>query len=421
MTSNSVVSRFITIGSMLAMLFGVAAGIIGKKLQLSGLMNLAPYFELFGKLWVVLLLILILPLAGSYILYVFISITNTKEIGKLGGRSILLHTVILFIGVSIGYGFGYLAIRLLADKIPLFTDVAGATEILDRLNAGGSYSFESIKTMLVQLQLLLGKVVIVFIFFAIITALIVGKTRGKFKAYIFKKSELISKSSFSFFEFFLLSLPLAVFCLLFAFSFKEGVYTVGAAGYLIAILCVLLIIFIAVQYIIVAVWGNVGLGKFFRAMLPSQLMAMSSRSSLATMPALLECAENRIGLNKSVSAVIIPFFVSTFRVNYAISTTFGLIFLAHVFQVDLDIVTIVIFTLVQLLVSFGSPGIPSGGHYFNVSIYIAAGIPVEGVLLMKAIDQIPDIFKTLLNVTEVMTVTTVVAGKKTLDVHEIEA
>ncbi len=198
-------------------------------------------------------------------------------------------------------------------------------------------------------------------------------------------------------------------------------YTVGAAAYLIAILCVLLIIFIVVQYVIVAVWGNVGLGKFFRAMLPSQLMAISSRSSLATMPALLECAENRIGLNKSVSAVIIPFFVSTFRVNYAISTTFGLIFLAHVFQINLDFVTVIIFTLVQLLVSFGSPGIPSGGHYFNVSIYIAAGIPVEGVLLMKAIDQIPDIFKTLLNVTEVMTVTTVVAGKKALDVHEIEA
>ncbi len=207
MMSNSAVSRFITIGSMIAMLFGVAAGIIGKKLQLSGLMHLAPYFELFGKLWVVLLLILILPLAGSYILYVFISITNTKEIGKFGGRSILLHTVILFIGVCIGYGFGYLAIQLLEDKIPLFTDVKGATEILDRLNAGGSYSFESIKTMLVQLQLLLGKVVIVFIFFAIVTALIVGRMRGKLKAYIFKKSELISKSSFSFFEYFLLSLP----------------------------------------------------------------------------------------------------------------------------------------------------------------------------------------------------------------------
>ena len=44
-------------------------------------------------------------------------------------------------------------------------------------------------------------------------------------------------------------------------------------------------------------------------------------------------------------------------------------------------------------------------------LYLAAGISLEGYILLKAVDAIPDIFKTLLNVTEVMAVTTIVAKK----------
>jgi len=46
-----------------------------------------------------------------------------------------------------------------------------------------------------------------------------------------------------------------------------------------------------------------------------------------------------------------------------------------------------------------------------MNLYLAAGIPLEGYILLKAVDAIPDIFKTLLNVTEVMAVATIVAKK----------
>ena len=202
---------------------------------------------------------------------------------------------------------------------------------------------------------------------------------------------------------------------------KEGLYTAGVVGYLIVFLIILLLVMLGLQYFLVACCGAVFVGHFFKSVIPAQLLAMSTRSSLATLPDLLDAAEKRIGLPSTISGVIIPFFVTTFRVNYTISTTFALIFLAHVFQVELPFTTVLVYVLAQLLLSFGSPGIPSGGHYLNLSLYLAAGIPVEGVLLMKAVDHIPDIFKTLLNVTEVMAVTTVVAkrGKIKLNINEL--
>ena len=410
--------KFITLGSLLALLIGIAFGVLVKEYQFSVLIRWSPFIEIFGKLWVVLLLLLIIPIAGSYIIHVFIAISSTREIGKLGAISIGVHSVNLFVGVAIGLGLGYLAIQLLVNQIPVFTDTAYAENLLKSIGPNNLSGVTRLLTFLKNAQVFLGKAVMIFIFCSIAFSLIVSGVKWKYKEKLQRRAKKISEQSFGWLDKFLYTLPLAVFSLLYVFALKEGLFTAGAAAYLIAILSVLTLLLFFLQYLLVACCGIVSVKHFFKAMIPAQIIAMSTRSSLATMPALLDCAEKRIGLPESTSGIIIPFFVTAFRVNYSISTTFGIIFLAHIFQVELSAATLVVFTLAQLLLSFGSPGIPSGGHYFNVALYLSAGIPIEGVLMMKAIDHIPDIFKNLLNVTEVMSVTTVVAKKGRLKLNK---
>jgi Na+/H+-dicarboxylate symporter len=411
MPANSRKGKYITLGSIAALILGIAVGAASKVWEINFLLQLAPWFELAGKIWIVLLLLLIIPIAGSYIIHVFIAISSTKEIGKLGGISLIVHSINLLIGVAIGLGLGYVLISFFGKGIPIFEDTTYASEFLGGLENSKHGLLSNILLLISGLQKKLGVVVMIFVITAIVFALIVSGTKWKYKKKLELKTRKISEISFSWLEKFLFTLPLAVFCLLFVFSMKEGLYTAGVVGYLIVFLIVLLLVMLGLQYFMVACCGAVSVGHFFKSVLPSQMVAMSTRSSLATLPALLDAAEKRIGLSPAISGVIIPFFVTTFRVNYSISTTFALLFLAHAFQVDLEFSTVLVYVLAQLLLSFGSPGIPSGGHYLNLSLYLAAGIPVEGVLLMKAVDHIPDIFKTLLNVTEVMAVTTVVAKR----------
>jgi Na+/H+-dicarboxylate symporter len=146
-------------------------------------------------------------------------------------------------------------------------------------------------------------------------------------------------------------------------------------------------------------------------MFQPQIVAASTRSSLATIPSLLEASETKLKFPKSVSATIIPFFISIFRMNRAISSPFHYIFLIYVYRLEVNILNLLIFLGLQVVISFGSPGIPSSGKMTNMPLYLAAGIPLEGYILLKAVDAIPDIFKTLLNVTQVMTIVSVV-GKK---------
>ncbi len=70
---------------------------------------------------------------------------------------------------------------------------------------------------------------------------------------------------------------------------------------------------------------------------------------------------------------------------------------------------LLVFVATVMVLSFSSPGIPSGGFLVTLPFYVSAGIPVEGVILLRVVDAVPDIFKTLVNVTADMSVAAVAA------------
>ena len=50
------------------------------------------------------------------------------------------------------------------------------------------------------------------------------------------------------------------------------------------------------------------------------------------------------------------------------------------------------------LLSFYSPGIPSGGLLIMTPVYLSLGLPVEGIGILIALDLIVDMFITMANV-----------------------
>jgi Na+/H+-dicarboxylate symporter len=86
--------------------------------------------------------------------------------------------------------------------------------------------------------------------------------------------------------------------------------------------------------------------------------------------------------------------------NRTVTAPARLLFLAYVFSVDLSAPQIVFFVATVILLSFSAAGVPRGGTAFTTApAYLAVGIPIEGLVLLEAIDSIPDIFMTVLNVT----------------------
>ncbi|MFN0119814.1 MAG: dicarboxylate/amino acid:cation symporter, partial [Blastocatellia bacterium] len=143
------------------------------------------------------------------------------------------------------------------------------------------------------------------------------------------------------------------------------------------------------------------------ALAPAQAVAAGSRSSLASLPAMIAGADRWLGL--SHTSFVLPLAVATLRVSQPVHQLTKLFFMAHLYGVELRPADVVIFTVMVSVISLGIAGLPGTGTVKSIPVYLAAGIPLEGILVFNAIDAIPDIFRTLGNVTGDMTALTLVA------------
>ena len=151
---------------------------------------------------------------------------------------------------------------------------------------------------------------------------------------------------------------------------------------------------------------------FAKACAPAQAVGFSTRSSLASLPVMLEEADRTLGLKDEVSGLILPAAVSVFKYASPTSRIVGTFFVASLFGVELGPVEIASLSAGMGLLSFYSPGIPSGGLFVVAPLWMAFGLPMEGIGILIALDLIPDMILTVTNVTGDMAVAAIVGGGK---------
>jgi proton glutamate symport protein len=147
-------------------------------------------------------------------------------------------------------------------------------------------------------------------------------------------------------------------------------------------------------------------------------VALSSSSSLASLPALVEGAR-ALGLPVSVGGFVLPLSVSTFKVATPISWLLGTLFLAKLYGVTLASGAVLSIAFLSVVLSLTIPGVPQGAVLLLAPVLVQYGIPAEGVALLLAADTIPDLVGTMTNVTGDMVVGAVVARRAVAEVPSV--
>jgi hypothetical protein len=123
---------------------------------------------------------------------------------------------------------------------------------------------------------------------------------------------------------------------------------------------------------------------------------VSTRSSIASLPALIEGARATLGDRPAVTGFVLPLAVSTFKINTPIADLAGPLFIAQLYGVPLGPAQIATMAALSVAMSFSNPGIPSGGmfarHRARAPLGGAPGRRGSGLLI--AADAIPDVFNT---------------------------
>ncbi len=206
--------------------------------------------------------------------------------------------------------------------------------------------------------------------------------------------------------------PIGVFSLAFAVAARIGSEIVGAAGFYIVAYSALLVVATLMVYAAVLLFARRPFVQFVRALLPAQLVAVTTRSSMAALPAMVTGADAALGLPKTATSFALPLAVSTFRLNQAVSWVTMALFAAKLYGVDLDTSTIVTLAITSVLMSFSVPGIPSASLFVVAPFFTSIGIPAEAIGVLIALDLVPDVFKTLLNVTGQLGAVTIVGSRE---------
>lgn len=207
----------------------------------------------------------------------------------------------------------------------------------------------------------------------------------------------------------LMAAPIGVFCLSLSVAAQSGTSAIGAlAHYVLVVTSAGTVIFLAAYG--VAVFGaRRGLGEFARAVLPAQALALSTQSSLATLPAMLTVCR-RLGVRDQTSDLVMPLAVALFRatgpaMNFAVA-----IYVAHWFGIPVTPSMLLAGFVVATLTTLGAVSLP-GAISFVTSIgpiSIAMGLPVEPLAILVAVEVLPDLMRTLGNVTMDVAVTAAV-------------
>jgi Na+/H+-dicarboxylate symporter len=200
--------------------------------------------------------------------------------------------------------------------------------------------------------------------------------------------------------------PLGVFALMLPVAIRAGGNALGALGIYVALLVAVYLMITAAVYAAACLGGGERLGRFARAILPAQVVAASTQSSLASMPAMLTVARDA-GCPARVSGLVLPLAVSLFRVTSPAQYVAVTSFIAWAHGIELPAGTLAIAALLAVVISIGSVGLPGQASFMgtNLPVVQAAGLPVEPLGLLLAIDLIPDVFATVGNVTADLAIT----------------
>jgi Na+/H+-dicarboxylate symporter len=384
----------------LALVAGAAIAASGSP----GLLHAADLVAPLGTLWVNAIRMTVIPLVVSLLITGIASTRNLSSIGRMGGRTLAIFVAQLVATALIVIPAAVAVFAMLpatgSVRPPLPEGAAAAAGQLAAAETGAG--FANWLTSLVPQNPIAAAAtgaMLPLVVFTILLALAITQSPAASRERLVGFFEALCDAMLQLVRWVVALAPAGVFALILPLAARGAAALAGGVGLYIAIYSIGCIVTVLLLYPAAAIAGGVPVRQFARAALPGQLIAFSTSSSIAALPGLVEGADRDLKIDSSVSGFVLPLAVSVFKPAAPVTWTIGSLFVARFYGIPLYAPELAIIAFASVFMVFISPGIPRGGFLVLAPLFIAIGLPVEGIGVLIAVDAIPDIFATLLNAT----------------------
>jgi Na+/H+-dicarboxylate symporter len=393
-------SAAVLIALVLALVAGIAIAATGNTALLHGVDLVAPL----GTLWVNAIRMTVIPLVVSLLVTGVASASELKTIGRMGGRAV-------FVFLSLAAGTALVAVPALRFVFGLLPHdaahrpslPAGALEAASQLApAAGGQTLGAWLTSLIPpnpIAAAANGAMLPLIVFTILLALAIARSPATSRERLVGFFQALRDAMLVLVGWIVALAPIGVFALVLPLAARSGLGLAGGVGFYIVAYSIGCLAMSLLLYPVVAIVARVPIKRFAKAALPVQLIALSTSSSIASLPALIESARDELGLDDRVTGFVLPLAVSVFHIAGAVSWTSGAMFVAWFYGIDLHVAQLVTIALATVTLNFAVPGIPRGAFIMLTPLFLSIGLPAEGIGILIAVDAFPDMFSTVLNVT----------------------
>jgi Na+/H+-dicarboxylate symporter len=357
-----------------------------------------------GTVWLRALQMTIIPLVASLLVTGVVQMVATARAGPMARRTLVTFTVLL----AAGGVFSALAMPPLLDLFPIPDGAAAAlvtTDARPQPVPGMGAFFESLVAPNIVAAAAETAMLPVIVFFA---ALAVAITRlpADQAALMTGFFTALGHAMLVVIGWVLRLAPVGVFALAIGVAAASGSSAFAALGHYILLVSGIGVVVLLLAYPVGIIGGRLRPLAFARAVIPAQTVGLTTQSSLASLPAMLASC-GRLGLREGTADFVLPLAVALFRVTGPAMNLAVAIYVAKLTGVELTPGVLLAGFAAAMVTTVGAVSLP-GAISFVTSIgpiALAMGVPVEPLALLVAVEMLPDIVRTVGNVTMDVAVT----------------
>ena len=406
---------------LIGMVLGLSWGLFALNSGLDNDITL-HYLKPLGDIFTRLLKMIAVPLIIASLIVGIAGLGDTSKLSKLGGRTILLYLITTTLAISIGLLFGNIGLKsssLSPETMEMLQTQFGASAGEKQKAAQSTFQKGPLAPLVEMIPDNIFKgasnngamlQVVFFTLFFGICLLMIGKEKAQPVVNFFESiNHVILKMIDVIMEF----APIGVFGLVAAVvvQIPDPEILGQLALYSGTVLAGLLFMAIVVYPLFLMLVAKVkpkDIFRFYRAIIPAQLLAFSTSSSSATLPVTMDLCREKLGIRDEVTSFVLPLGATINMDGTSLYQAIATIFIAQLFGIDLDFGAQLSIIFLALLTSIGAAGVPGAGMILLAVVLEANDIPVEGIALILAVDRILDMCRTVVNVTGDATVAYIV-------------
>jgi Na+/H+-dicarboxylate symporter len=398
--------------TLAALIAGLLAGTFSVRLPEpvhSGLIETAGFV---GQLWLNALKMTVVPLVVALLIVGIAKSAEAAHAGRVAGRSVLWIVIICTLSAV----FGAAAIVTLTRLFPLPAETAaglqkglGAVETKTPEELPGvAEFFKGIVPDNVVAAAANGDI-LPLVVFTLMFALALGFIAETSRRSLVHLFEALGDALLVIIGWVLAVAPIGVFALSLVVGAAAGGAAFAGLGHYIVLISIVGVLVTLAAYPLAVLLGRRRPADFVRAMIPPQAVAISTRSSLASLPAML-AASRTLQIREEVADVSLPIAVALFRATGPAMNVAVAFYVAHWLGLEPSTGQIIAATAVAAVMSYGAVSLPGEVSYISsiAPIALALGVPIAPLALLVAVEMLPDIFRTVGNVSMDVALATIV-------------